>query len=165
VAGEHHLTVRGSAGRPCGLRAHGDQDLLRGDPLVTALVVHHDGVRILEDRPAPDDGHVVAIELLVDDLALAPPDLRDTGEQLLERGTARLLGAAAGLRVPRRLAEAQHRLAEGLARDGARVDAYAADDATLLDDRRAEPELGRLDRRPLARRAAAETEEVEVVAH
>src|SRR5262249_61865183 len=151
--------------RSSGLGAHGDQDLLRGDPLVTALVVHHDGVRILEDRPAPHDGHVVAIELLVDDLALAPPHLRDAGEQLLERGPARLHGAGAELRAPRRLAEAQHRLAEGLARDGARVDAYAADDTTLLDDRRAEPELGRLHRRALARGPAADTEEVEVVAH
>src|SRR4029077_15634188 len=135
------------------------------DRVEGAVALDDDRVRILETRAAPYDGDVVAIELLLDDVALAPPHLGDARQELLQGGTARLHCVAGRLRGPCRLAEAQHRFAERLARDRTGVDAHATDDTTLLDDRGAEPELCSLDGGALPRRSASEAEEVEVVRH
>src|SRR5262245_32031005 len=71
--------------------------------------------------------------------------------------------AAAGIGRARGARDPEHRLAERLAGDGAGGDAHAADDPTLLDDRRPVAELGGLHGGALAGRAAPETEEIEVV--
>src|SRR5262249_40746401 len=165
VAREDHLAIRRSTRRLGGLRSHRDEDPLRGDPLMTTLVVHDHRVRILEDRAAPDERDVVAIELLMDDVALATSHLPDARQRPLDAGAARLYPARTVLLGARRPGEAEHRFAEGLARDGARVDADTTDDAAFLDDRSTESQLGSLHRRALPGGAASETEEVEVVAH
>src|SRR5262249_60661049 len=54
------------------------------------------------------------------------------------------------------------RLAQRLAGDRPRVDAHTAHAPTLLDDRGALAELGRLHGRPLTRGPAADTHEIEV---
>ena len=59
--------------------------------------------------------------------------------------------------------EVEHRLAQRLRRDGAEIDADAADDRGLLDDRDLLVELGGLDRGALPGRAGADHHEIVVV--
>src|SRR5206468_7723898 len=99
-------------------------------------------------------------QLLLDDFDFALDDLSDAPEQLGSRG-ARLV--ASPVEAPARAGERDDGLAERLARDGARVDAHAADAAQLLDDRRALAELGRLHGRALTGGPATDREEIEVV--
>src|SRR5262249_61712100 len=113
-------------------------------------------------RARAQRGQVVARELVMDDVALAAHDLGDAREELLDGRT--VLGDVPELRVVAAAGERrEHCLAEGLAGDGARVQAHAAEDATLFDDRRPAAELRALHGGALPRRAASETEKIEVV--
>src|SRR5207249_6280429 len=105
---------------------------------------------------------VVTPQLGLDDVLLAREDLADPGEKLLRGGTG------VGLRTrsvrPRRDAvEEQHRLAEGLARNGPGAQADSAQARILLDHRSGLSELRRLDGGPLACGAAADAHEIVVV--
>src|SRR5262249_43819681 len=66
----------------------------------------------------------------------------------------------AALAVP---GEVEHRLAQGLAGDGAGVDAHAAHHRLALHDGHALIQLGRLDGRPLAGRAGTDDQHIVVV--
>src|SRR5262249_3556525 len=121
------------------------------------------GVRIVERGAAPDHRHVVALELLANDVTLPARDLGDPTEQLLDgrtRGGDRPPARLCGTRRPR---DAEGGLAGRLARNGAGVGAEAADEAALLDDRSPIPKLRSLHRRALTGRTASKAEEIEVV--
>src|SRR5262249_2650010 len=105
--------------------------------------------------------HVVARELVADDVGLTLADPGRARAQVVHRDVA--LDAVA-LTVDRALAEArevEHGLAQRLGGDRPREDA-AATELLALDDRRTAAELGGLDRRLLASRAGADGEQVEV---
>src|SRR5262249_43744426 len=161
VAGEDDLAVGSDPGRRRGLRAHRDEDVLGGDRPPGVLELDRDRVRIPELRWAPQHGHVVALELVVDDVALAAHDLGHAREELVDGRT--VLGDVPELRVVESARERrEHRLPEGLAGNGAGVETHAAEDATLLDDRRPAAELRALHGGALAGWTAPETEKIEV---
>jgi hypothetical protein len=163
VGRQDDLAVGGHPGR--GRRAGADRhhDVGRGDLPPAVPAVHHHGVRIREGADPPQELDVVPAELVLHDLDLPAADLLDPGEQHLG-AHARCRDPAPVLRAAGEAREEHDGLAEGLAGDGAGVDADAADAALLLDDRRALAELGRLDRRPLAGGPAPDADEVELVA-
>ena len=121
------------------------------------------GVGVNEGGLAPHDGHVVAPQLILDDVLLAPEDFVDLGEELF-RGRASVGRRRARTVVPPGdTREEQHRLAESLAGDRARAETDPAEALLLLDHGDALSELRRLHRRPLAGGAAADAHEVVVV--
>src|SRR6185436_19742775 len=109
------------------------------------------------------EGHVVAAELVLDHLDLAGDHDVDAGEELLAGGPRVEPGPRQPVALAREAGEGDHRLAQGLARDGAGVDADAAHGAALLDDGGAMAQLGGLDGGALARGAAADADQVVVV--
>src|SRR4029453_827696 len=136
--------------------------LARDSPPAIALT-HLEGVGVGERGLPPDDRHVVAAQLSLDDVLLAREDLADLGEELLRGGAGIGLRRAHPVGAGRDAVEEQHRLAEGLARNGARTQADTAQARVLLDDRGGLAELGRLDGGSLAGGAAPDAYEVVVV--
>src|SRR5581483_6440448 len=123
------------------------------------LGADQDRVGIAELAGPPDDGDLVPLELVGDDVDLARDHLADPRQQLLggRAGPGRRRAAAV------RPAQRPDRLPERLAGNGPGLDGDAPDDPLALDHRRALAELGRLDGGPLAGRAAPDRDQVEVV--
>jgi hypothetical protein len=143
----------------------GDHDLVRGDGVVVPAgrSVHGDGVRVLELGGAAEDVDVVAYELVADHLDLVPDDVLGARHQVRD-GDLGLDPVARAVHVP--LGEAgqvQHGLAQRLRRDGARVDADAADHVPALGDGDALAELRRRDRGLLSARPRTDHQQVVVV--
>src|SRR5439155_18315368 len=99
-----------------------------------ALGFHHHRVWICERPLAPEDVDIVSVELALDDGALAPQNLAHAREERLRGGATFWRRAAHHVRALGGPRDREHRLAEGLARDRAGVDADAAQHAALLDD-------------------------------
>jgi hypothetical protein len=140
-----------------------DQDVLGGDLPPAAVRADHQRVGIDERGLAGQERHVVAAELVLDHLDLAGDHDVDAGEELLAGGPRVEPGPRQSVALAREPGEGDHRLAQGLARDGAGVDADAAHGAALLDDGGAMAQLGGLNGGPLARRAAADADQVVLV--
>jgi len=120
-------------------------------------------VRIGEGGLAPHDGHVVAPELILDDVLLTPEDLVDLGEELL-RGRASVGRRRASTVVPAGgTGEKEHRFPERFARDRTGAETDPAEALLLLDHRDALSKLRGLHGRPLAGGPAADAHEVVVV--
>ena len=163
VVARQHRAVVGLDGRRRRLAAAGDQDELGGDlPRRGARVDEH-GVLVDERRAAAEELDIVAHELPRDDIELALDDLVHAVDEIGHRGPRSLDGGAVLQR--RHAGEREHGLAEGLARDGARVQAHAAHHALALDDGDTLADLRRLNGGPLARWPAADHEKVEFKAH
>ena len=128
-----------------------------------AVAVDRQRVRIDERGHAGQDAHVVPPELVLDHLDLAGDHAVHPREELLARRPRVEAGPGQAVALARQARERDHRLPQGLARDGAGVDAGAAHAAPLLDDGRPPPELRCLHRGALAGGAAADADEVEVV--
>ena len=162
VGVEDRLLVELDARGPHRPAAGRDHDAVGVHDLAAAVGVRdHDRVVVDEARVAVEDGHVVARELVADDVGLALADARRARAQVLHRDVG--LDAVA-LAVDRALAEAgqvQHGLAQRLRGDRPAEDAAPAE-LLALDDRGAAAELRGLDRGLLARRPGADREEVEV---
>src|SRR5262249_28621139 len=126
VAGDDDLAVGGDAGRGRRPRPDGDDDVLGRDSSPAVALAHLEGVRVGERGLPPDDRDVIAAQLSLDDVLLAREDLADLGEELFRGGTGVGLRQARPVRPRRNAVEEQHRLAEGLARDGARAEANTA---------------------------------------
>ncbi len=165
VAGQHVVAVEGHV-RIAGARgAHRDHDVVRAHAALAAprRVLDAHRVLVLEGRVADDDLDVVAQQLGPGDVHLAAHDVIGAHQQVLHRDA--VLGGVGGavhvVQAPPR--QVHGGLAQGLARDGPGVDADPAQGALALADRRPAAELGRLDRRVLARRPGADDQQVEVV--
>ena len=151
--------VRFETGRVAGARPHRDQHLVRRQPAAPLYALHLQGVLVDERSDPANHLDVVARQVLLDDEELALDDPLHVSDQLIHGGARagpELLGrlqAGTGIAAP-------HRLAEGLGRDGSRLDADAADHLLLFDDRHLPAQLGGLDGGALAGRTAADADEV-----
>jgi hypothetical protein len=122
VRGEDDLAVRLHPGRGRRLGADGDHDVGRADTARARLRPDLQRVGIGEHGFTGEQGHVVAPELILDDLDLAGDHVAHAGQQLLAGG-ARVEpgpGQAVPLAGDRRVAD--DRLAQRLARDRAGVE-------------------------------------------
>jgi hypothetical protein len=137
-----------------------------GVALLTAVLADADRVRIDEIALSREHRHIVAPQLVLDDLLLDADRLGDAPEELF-RSRTRAVASPLALVEPAlsRGREVENRLAKRLARDRPGVDANPADVMTFLDDGGLLPELGRLNRRALSGRTAADADEIEVVRH
>ena len=161
------MTVRSSnstlAG-PGGPGAGGDHDLVRGGPADPALAaVHFHGVRVEEAARAGHGRDPVAGQLAAHHVHLAADHVGGPGGQV---GDGDLVLDPVALPVHLPLVQAgqvENRLAQGLGRDRARVQAHAADHVLALDDPHSPLELRRGDGSLLAARARADHQHVEVV--
>jgi len=105
-------------------------------------------------------GDVVARQLIADHVDLAGHHMVDPGGDV---GDGDVLLDPVGLAVELALiqpGQVQHRLAEGLGRDGPGVDANTAHHVAAVDDRGPLPQLGRRDGRLLTGRTGADDGEV-----
>ena len=151
---------------PVRLGAGGDDDEPGGDLGAADAVVVEDAerVRVDERAGAAEDVDVVAQQLGADDLVLAADDVLRAREQVLHRDVG-LHAVAGAVHLPLRHARQVHdRLAQRLARDGARVRRDAAHHVPALDDGDLVPQLRGGDRGLLPARAGADDDEVVVVA-
>ena len=152
VAGEDLLTIEIDMALARRRRADGDDDSVGGDfpvsPPVEAgkaqLVRIDEGrVRLQQLDPVAQQLMAVHVELVGDDVVGADQQVRHRNVPLHPvRGAVDIALPVAG--------EVQHRLPERLARDGAGVDAGAADDRLTFHNGRLLAELGRLYRCPVA---------------
>ena len=124
--------------------------------LAAARRLHRHGVGAGEAGVALDDLDRVAPERLVDQLELALHDRALAVHEVGHRELGADLVADAVEAVAGELVEEDRALAQRLRGDRAPVDAVAAHHVGALDDRHGLARAGRLDRRPLARRAAAQ---------
>src|SRR5437899_3170300 len=143
-------------------RPGGNHDERRSEKfLVCALGGHFQGVRVEERGRAVDDLHVVALELVGDDLQLVPDNQVLPVHQVPERHIlfqgVRDVGEGAELE-PMQVVDG---VLEGLARQRAGVDAGATEHPLLLDDGHPLAQLGCLDGGLLAGGAAADHQQVE----
>ena len=150
-------------GRP---RAGREQEDVRGDPALRLLVPRDlDGMRVHEAGRALDLGDAVLLEVLLDHL----PRLLHDGPLAMHEVADRDVRLDPILHaVEAALAEAaqvERGLAEGLGRDGARVDGGATRLGGALDDADGLPEIRDLRGPLLARGAAADDAEIEVLSH
>ncbi len=165
VAGEDALTVKRDVGHARGLRADGDDDMLGGEVVFATLVhvANTHRVRIDEFGVGGDQVHIVAVELVADDVDLVADDVVGAEEQVFH-GDALFDGV--GRAVERALPVAgqiEHSLAQRFAGDGAGVGRHAAHDRPSLDDGDALAQLGRLNRGALPRRAGPDDEHIVLV--
>ena len=145
--------------------AHGDNDLACGAIARAApgRVFHAHGVRIDELGAADGELDLVALKLVACDVDLVADDVVGAevqvrhGDVLLDR-VARSVDAA--LAVP---GQVHHRFAQRLRRDGAGVDADAADNLLAFDDQHTAAQLGGLNCGALARRARTNHHQIEVI--
>src|SRR5215468_3476778 len=79
VARDDDLAVGGDAGWGRRLRPHGNHDVLGRDSPPTVALAHLQGVRVGERGLPPDDRHVIAAQLSLDDVLFAREDLADLG--------------------------------------------------------------------------------------
>ena len=153
------LVVRLDAGGIAGAGAHGDQHLVRRQLAAPLGALHLQGVPVDERGSAAHDLDVVAPQVFLDDEELALDDALHVVDQLLHAGPGtgpELLGrlqARTGI-------GALDSLAEGLGRDGSRLDTDAADHLLLFDDSHLPAQLGSLDGGALAGGSAADADEV-----
>src|SRR5262249_20161004 len=119
-----------------------------------------DRVGVRKARLPAKQGDVVAPELVLDHIAFAAHDLAHLRQ---EPGSGRPGLRTLARRVAAVAATGENGLTERLARDRAGVDADAAEQPALLDDRGALAELRGLYRRPLAGGPAADAGQIEVV--
>jgi ketosteroid isomerase-like protein len=161
VAGDDAGAVhRGIARRRGGVGAGGDEDIRRGDGANAVALLDAEGVGIQERAVAEDELDPVPAQLVFDDRAfllyhpLDPLQQLGRGGPLVRAGRAALVERLAGP------AERQDRFPEGLAGNGAGIHADAAQHDALFDDGDPAAQLGGLHRGPLARGAAAETDEI-----
>ena len=133
---------------------------------MAAVALDDERVRILETRAAPDERDVVAIELVLDDVALALHHLGDAREELLQGGTARLhrrgRPAAAGHAGLPKPSTASRNVLLGIVPVSTHTPPTTRPFSTTAARL---PELGRLDGGALAGGAAADADEIEVVHH
>ena len=116
-----------------------------------------------EARRPGQDGHPVAGELAAHDVVLPADDVMRAGGQVADRD---LVLDPVALPVHLALVEpgqVEDGLAQRLGRNGAGVEAHAAEHVRPLDDRHPAVELGSRDRRLLAAGARADHQHVEVV--
>ena len=122
-------------------------------------------VRVFEGGAAVHEAHVVARHHVVHHVDFALDDARDVGDQLRHAGAPALAVSVLG----RRAWGASRRggpLRGTSSRDGARVDAHAADSPLAFDDGDAFAQLGGLDGGALSGGTAADADEIELrVAH
>ena len=152
---------RHRVGLCAGPRAAGDQDV---------LAVHtrwrrrcrfdFQGVGVHEARRPRQRGHVVAVQLRADDLELAHEDLLDAEREIGDRDVLRDRVVAAVERPLAKTREIQDRLAQGLRRDRAGVQADATHHLLAIDHRDLLAELGGRDCALLAGGPRADHDEV-----
>jgi hypothetical protein len=126
---EDAIAVDGHLGRARRPRARGHEHVLGREHGRLARAPHLDRVLVLEARRALDQLHAVALELVLHDAELALHDRADPELEVLER---HVLLERVVLAVERALPQArqvEHRLAQRLARDRARVERGAAQHA------------------------------------
>jgi hypothetical protein len=161
---DDRLLVERDTGRPGGLGPGRDDHRVRGDlPLPARAVVHRDLVRAEEGRGAAEHRDPVAGQLAADHVVLAGDHVPGPVGQVAD-GDLVLDPVALPVHLP--LVEAgqvQDRLAHGLGRDGAGVDADPAEHVRPLDNRHPAFQLGRGDGRFLAAGAGPDDEKIEVV--
>ena len=156
--------VEGHAGGPGRLGAGRDHEVLGADlaqPVVAVVDLY--AVRAGESPGAGEDRDAVPGQLAADDIALPADHVLGPGGQV---GDGDLVLEPVGLPVHLPLVEAgqvEHRLAEGLGRDRAGVQAHPAEHARPLDDGDLAIQLGRGDRSLLAAGPGSDNDEVEFV--
>src|SRR5262249_38677312 len=101
VTRDDDLAVGADTGRGRRLRTNGDHDVLGRDSSPAVALTHLEGMGVGERGLPPDDCHIVAAQLSLDDVLLAREDLADLGEELLSGGTGVSLRRAGPVR-PRR---------------------------------------------------------------
>ena len=149
----HRVAVRGP-------RAAGDQDVLAAHARRAVDGFDFQGVGVHEARRPRQRGHMIAVQLRADDFELAHEDLLDAEREVGDRD---VLGDRVVAAVERPLAETreiQDRLAQRLRRDGAGVQADAADHLLAVDQRDLLAELGGGDRALLPGRPGPDHDEV-----
>ena len=164
VGGKNLAVVEGDVARACGRGADSDQDVAGTDRL-GVLVRRADADDALAGDRAPASSQVDGVrrELLADDVDFGADDAlaraHEFGERFgaIEREVAGVAGLGEGFA---RREVVDHRFAERLARDRARVDRHAADHVHLLDDADFLAEFGGLDGGFLAAGARADDDEV-----
>src|SRR5258708_820446 len=142
---QRHLTGAGRLG------SSGDDDHLRAIRLLASDAVNLDSVRVYELRNAVDHFDVVARQLRLDHIDFGLDHVLDAERQILHRdlfldaviNAVNVLVVVAG--------KMQHGFADGLAGDGAGVDADASHNFAPLDEANFFTRLSALDGRALAR--------------
>jgi hypothetical protein len=166
VTVEHGLAVKRHIVRPVWPRAAGDQNIGAAIGLGFAVVGGHlDLVRPYKAALAAGMLDRIAVELMLQHLdlvveRLAQPHHKLTGGDVLLDAIGAAVEAAL---APAR--QIEHRLAQGLRRNGPGMHRHAADAAALLDHQHRFAELGRLHRGPPPGRPAADDDHVVVVLH
>src|SRR5271157_4966069 len=164
VGGDDGALVELDAGRPGGPGAGGDHDLVRAGPADAALAaVDLHGVRVQEAARTGHGRDPVTGELAAHHVHLAADHVGGPGGQV---GDGDLVLDPVALAVHLALVQAgqvEDRLAQGLGRDRARVQAHTAHHVLALDDRHPPLELRRGNGCLLAARPRAEYQHVEVV--
>src|SRR3989338_799310 len=121
-------------------------------------------MRVKKRSPAIDDGDPVALKLVLDYTHLVADGDRQPLHQVVDREMLFETVALAVESTLRPAGEVEHRLAQGLAGDGAGMDGNTAHHVAPFDDGRAFTELGGLNGGPLAGRAATDDQEI-VIKH
>ena len=156
--------VKGNFGRAVGLRAGGDENDFAAEVSCAACSGDCDGVRVLERRLAANKFDVVQLEIFEDALAFHFDDFALVvhkilnGKVFLERVVDAIKAA---LLEPRKI---EGRFAERLTGDGAGVDAAATHVLGALDDGDPLAKIGGLRTGLFSGGAAADYDEVEVIA-
>ena len=141
VAAADALPIEGDVRVARGFGAGGDHDLAGGDVTHRARAVlvdvgQADGVRIDERRLGGEHLDLVAHQLVARDVDLVAHDVIGAEQQILH-GDVLLDRVRRAVQTAQPIArQMQDRLAQGLARNRAGVDAHAADDRLALDDAR-----------------------------
>jgi hypothetical protein len=162
VGAEDGVVVERHGGRACGAGAGGDDELVGGDDLGVGGALDVEGVVVLEVGRAPDQLDAVALEVAADDRQLGVDHLLADVDQVGDGDGLLDAGDLAEQPLPADAAQVEHGLAQGLAGDGAGVDAGATEDVFLLDDAGRLAELGGLDGRLLPGRTGPDHRKVEV---
>ena len=157
---EDALAVEGNIGAARGARAAGDQYVLAAQRHFIGFALHFDRVRIGKLRHSLEHGDAVAPELRADHVRLAGDDALDAGREILNRNVSFPAVAAAVESLHGDSRKLKNGLADALARDRSRVHAHAAHHHRAVDDRDALAQLGGADGALLARRAAADDDQI-----
>ena len=162
VTGENPLSIERDMRVAGGFRPGGDDDLLCLDRAGGGAVdvVEADGVRRDKGCRRRDQLDIIAPQLVAGDVDLVLDHPVGAKQQILHRDVL-FDGIGGAVKFPRTIAaKFERRLAQGLGRDRAEIDAAPAEHGPSFDDRDFLVELGALDRRALPGRPGTDHQKI-----